>query len=174
VDTAGLREAEGTVEAEGIRRAEARARAADLVLWLCDVSRPVVAPPANLRTLVLTVGTKVDLVDSGEERSRVAGSFDVAISTVTGEGMEALLAKLEEFVRSALTPAESPLITRSRYRHALASCHVSILAARSTAAGPEVVAEELRRATDALGRITGRVDAEDLLDVIFREFCIGK
>jgi tRNA modification GTPase len=174
VDTAGLREGRGAVEVEGIRRAEERAKAADLVLWLCDMSGPLLGPPGDLQTCVLKVGTKADLVDSAEERSRLCAHFDVTISTLKGDGMAALLDELEGFVRSALAPAESPLITRSRYRHALAGCRASILAARSTAIGPEVVAEELRRATDALGRITGRVDVEDLLDVIFREFCIGK
>jgi tRNA modification GTPase len=174
VDTAGLREAKGTVEAEGIRRAEERAEAADLVLWLSDMSGPLVSPPVGLPTRVLRVGTKSDLVDSAEERSRLGRGFDVTISTLSAHGVEALLAELQGFVRSAFTPAESPLITRSRYRHALVACRASILAARSTAVGAEVVAEELRRATDALGRITGRVDVEDLLDVIFREFCVGK
>jgi tRNA modification GTPase len=174
VDTAGLRVAKGAVEAEGIRRAEERARAADLVLWLCDMSGLLADPPDDLKTKVLRVGTKADLVDSDQERSRLAAGFEVTISTVSGEGMETLLAELEGFVRSAFSPGESPLITRSRYRHALAACRASILAARSAAGGPEVVAEELRRATDALGRITGRIDVEDLLDVIFREFCIGK
>jgi tRNA modification GTPase len=174
VDTAGLREAKGEVEAEGIRRAEERARAADLVLWLGDMSGAVSNPPGDLKTRVLRVGTKADLVDSDEERMRLAGDFEVAISTVSGEGMETLLAELEGFVRSTFSPGESPLITRARYRHALAACRSSILAARSTTVGAEVVAEELRRATDALGRISGRIDVEDLLDVIFREFCIGK
>ncbi len=174
VDTAGLREAEGAVEAEGIRRAEERAKAADLVLWLCEMSALPEAPPDDLQTHVLRIGTKADLVDSAEERSRLAGAFDLTISTRSGQGMETLLAELEGLVRAVMAPAESPLITRSRYRHALAACRASIIAARSTAAGAEVVAEELRRATDALGRITGRVDVEDLLDVIFREFCIGK
>jgi tRNA modification GTPase len=174
VDTAGLREATGGVEAEGIRRGVARARAADLVLWLSDMSMPMAEPPGDFETRVLRVGTKLDLVDSAGERSRLATGFDLTISALSGEGMEALLAELERFVQSALNPAESPLITRSRYRHALAACRASILAAGSTVVGPEVVAEELRRATDALGRITGRVDVEDLLDVIFREFCIGK
>jgi tRNA modification GTPase len=162
------------VEAEGIRRAEERGRAADLVLWLCDLSGPSVDPPDDLLKRMLKIGTKADLVDSDEERTRLAADFDGTISTVSGEGMEALLAKLEGYLRSAFAPGESPLITRSRYRHSLTACRASIEAARSTTVGAEVVAEELRRATDALGRITGRIDVEDLLDVIFREFCIGK
>jgi tRNA modification GTPase len=93
---------------------------------------------------------------------------------VTGEGIDALLEKLEKFVGIELGPASSPMITRARHRHALAACRASILAGCVTKAAPELRAEELRRAADALGRITGRVDVEDLLEVIFREFCIGK
>jgi tRNA modification GTPase len=173
VDTAGLRQATGAVEAEGIRRAEARAARADLVLWLSDLSREGEEPPSDRAVSILRVGTKSDLIDSDRERSAFGLGFDCVVSAKSGEGIDALLTRIEAFVASELQPGESPLITRQRHRHALLTCHAAVLAAVSVAS-PELRAEELRRATDALGRITGRVDVEDLLDVIFREFCIGK
>ena len=172
VDTAGLREAEGVVEREGIRRAEARAAGADLVLWLVDATRP--AAPTPLPGGV-TVATKIDLVDSDVERSRLAGRFDHLVSSTTGAGIDVLLDDLTGRIAADLAPAESPLVTRQRHRTALASCLEAIRAALSDDSRPlELRAEDLRRAGDALGRITGRIDVEDLLDVIFRDFCIGK
>jgi tRNA modification GTPase len=174
VDTAGMREAVGLVEAEGIRRAEERAGRADLVLWLSDLSAGIVRPPQDLEGPVIRVATKLDLVDSPIERSAGDAGFDLAISTVTGEGISELVDRLEGFIGREFVPSESPLITRARYRSELQACREALLAAVAGAEGIELRAEELRRATDALGRITGRVDVEDLLDVIFSEFCIGK
>ena len=175
VDTAGLREAAGIVEAEGIRRARDRAAAADLVLWLGDVRAPLSSPAGTGDVPVLRVGTKADLVDSEEERSRISATFDLVLSTRTGEGMDALLGRLAGWLESRLGGAEPALVTRSRQRAGLERCREALAAALAAEhAGLEVRAEELRRATDALGRITGAVGVEDLLDVIFREFCIGK
>jgi tRNA modification GTPase len=173
VDTAGLREASGLVEREGIRRAEARAKAADLVLWLNDVTQPPSPAPSFGAVPVITIGTKIDVVDSEEERSQHGQHFELHVSARTSTGMDALLLRLGAFVAAEFAPGESPLITRSRYRSALTTCLAALAAARLGKSG-ELRAEELRRATDSLGRITGRVDVEDLLDVIFREFCIGK
>ena len=172
VDTAGLREAGGAVEREGIRRAEARAAGADLVLWLTDATK--VAPQTPLAGGV-TVAGKIDLVDSDAERSRLAGRFDHLVSSTSGAGIDALLDDLTRRIAADLAPAESPLVTRQRHRTALASCLEAIRAALADDSRPlELRAEDLRRAGDALGRITGRIDVEDLLDVIFRDFCIGK
>ena len=124
---------------------------------------------------VIRVGTKVDLIDSGEERSRRSAAFDVVVSTRTGEGLEALLDRLSAFLKERFEGAESALLTRSRHRNGLDRCRAALVAALAgEGLGLEVRAEELRRATVALGRITGAVGVEDLLDVIFREFCIGK
>lgn len=173
IDTAGLRETVGAVEAEGVRRARVRAEAADIVLWLHDVTLTLAAdaPPSSC----VRVGTKVDLIDSETERSRLARAFDILLSTKTGEGVDTLLALLANQVRALSGASDAPLITRARHRAALLECLKSLDAALAGADGPlELRAEELRRAGDALGRITGRVDVEDLLDVIFRDFCIGK
>jgi tRNA modification GTPase len=173
VDTAGLREAEGVIEREGIRRAKERAGKADLVLWLVDATAPD-ATPAPLPG-VLRVATKIDLIDSAAERGSLETTFDAAISSVTGEGVNELLRFLVGKLAAEIPPAESVLTTRARHRTALLGCLGAIRAAMDGVASPvELRAEELRRASDAVGRITGRIDVEDLLDVIFREFCIGK
>ncbi len=174
IDTAGLREAVGNVEAEGVRRAGARAEGADLVLLLSDVLTETFEPAKGVSGQVLRIGTKSDLIDSEAERYRRGLEFDLLISTVNGEGIGDLVDRLERLVGSELAQGESPLITRARHRSALESCREAIVAACAMSGGLELRAEELRRATDALGRITGRVDVEDLLDVVFREFCIGK
>lgn len=171
VDTAGLREAEGAVEREGIRRAEARAADADLVLWLADVTSPVGEPLPG----ALVVGTKIDLIDSEGERSSLAARYDCLVSSKTGAGVDALLADLTSRIATELAPAESPLVTRARHRTALLQCVDALRTALAGDGRPlEFRAEDLRSAGDALGRITGRIDVEDLLDVIFRDFCIGK
>ncbi|HWA03203.1 MAG TPA: GTPase, partial [Rhizomicrobium sp.] len=172
VDTAGLREAEGAIEREGIRRAEARARNADLVLWLFDASEPPTPSPVPG---AVRVATKLDLIDSGFERLSLGPSTDMAVSARTSEGMDALLQLLTERAAEALPAAESPLITRERHRAAVSACLEAVRAAvRGTEMPLELRAESLRQAADSLARITGRIDVEDLLDVIFRDFCIGK
>jgi tRNA modification GTPase len=174
VDTAGLHEAGGAVEREGIRRARRRAETADLVVWLADLTGAS-APPPPLPGPVVRVGTKLDLIDSDSERSTATAKFDLLISVITGEGVPALLEIISRHVVGAMTPGEAPLMTRERHRAALAAARDAIDRATAAGARPlELVAEDLRQAGDALARITGRIDVEDLLDVIFREFCIGK
>lgn len=175
VDTAGLREAGGAVEQEGMRRARARGAAADLVLMLDDIG--LGGPSAgtmNGAATVWRVGAKADRIDSAEERARLAAKFDILLSSKTGEGLDLLVARLAAFARERMDPGESGLVTRARHRSGLEACLSALGAAREEGLALELRAEELRRATDALGRLTGRVDVEDLLDVIFRDFCIGK
>jgi tRNA modification GTPase len=98
------------------------------------------------------------------------------ISALTGEGVDQLVTALTRHANRFLASNEPALITRARHRQALNQAREALLAA---AAGPpaiqeDLLAEELRRAATALGRLTGRVDVEDVLDVIFRDFCIGK
>jgi tRNA modification GTPase len=174
VDTAGLRDASGAVEREGIRRATARAGTADLVLWLADVTQPAASPPV-VPGAVVRVGTKMDLIGAGAQRARLGPEFDVLTSAASGEGIGALLDVVTHRIAAALAPGESPLMTRERHRTALSAARESIAAGVAAGQRPlELRAEDLRRAGDALGRITGRIDVEDLLDVIFRDFCIGK
>jgi tRNA modification GTPase len=173
VDTAGLRKAMGIVEAEGIRRAEQRAATADLVLWVEPVDGPASGPPGDGTYPVIRVGSKADLIDSYPEGPSDSAGFEVVLSAETGQGMEVLVGRVERFLREAFDGGDAAVITRARHREGLIAC-VAALERAAAAAELELSAEEMRRAGDALGRITGRVDVEDLLDVIFREFCIGK
>lgn len=184
-DTAGLRESGDAVESEGVRRALDRAARADLKLVLFDATYwPNV--DADLLNIVdsetLVALNKRDLRPLNPP-TEVAGAPAYAISCRTGEGIEAFLAALEEAVAGRLAPGETPALTRARHRAALEECGASLtryLAACGRGAdgeppiGEELRAEDLRLAARALGRITGRVDVEDILDVVFRDFCIGK
>ncbi|MCB1486029.1 MAG: tRNA uridine-5-carboxymethylaminomethyl(34) synthesis GTPase MnmE [Bauldia sp.] len=175
VDTAGLREAGGAIEREGMRRAALRAEAADLVLWLEDMAGPLTVEkvPEGVRTI--WVGTKLDRVDSEEERSSRANRYEIVTSLASGQGLDLLVGRVAELAREALGGRGSSLVTRSRQRSALTWCRSALDEALVGSDRPlELRAEDLRRATDALARVTGRVDVEEMLDVIFREFCIGK
>ena len=229
LDTAGIRPTDDPVEAEGVRRAEARAAEADLVLWLSeDGAAPAAAAPGQP---VWRVQTKVDLArgarsepgfskseagfistdpdpvndliptfirqaltispdaltnirnesPSGGSRrteSETAGPARAfRLSAATGEGLEAFAAALTDEAASQLGGgAESVLITRARHRRSLQDALDALKRATATkdSGREEIVAEELRLAAAALGRLTGRIDVEDVLDVIFRDFCIGK
>jgi len=174
VDTAGLREAGGVIEREGMRRARERAGRADLVLLVADATLPPGTAAETEPTIpTIRVGTKSDLLTSSD-RLHLEKHFDILISADNGAGLDALLARLAAFGRERMNPAASGLITRQRHRSALAACREGLVASLDAAVPLELRAEEMRRATDALGRLTGRVDVEDLLDVIFRDFCIGK
>jgi tRNA modification GTPase len=169
-DTAGLRPACDAVEAEGVRRARARAASADLKLVLYDATRPeelaVLADIIDEDALV--IANKIDLLPPG-----ATPRTGLALSVTTGAGVEALLARLGAEVASRLAPGAAPLVTRARHREALAACRGALV--RFEAAPlPELAAEDLRTAARALGRLTGRVDVEDMLDHLFAEFCIGK
>lgn len=166
VDTAGLREAAGLVEAEGIRRARQRADGADLVLYL--VSPEDAVELADIPAGAWVIATKSDL-------GPVSLSYDLALSTVTGAGLDDLEGRLSAHVHETIGGIEDLLITRARHRDGLQTCVAHLQRAMDgDGLGLELRAEDLRRAADALGRLTGRVDVEDLLDVIFRDFCIGK
>ena len=97
----------------------------------------------------------------------------IEISVATGVGLDTLLQTLTARAAVQLADRGTPPPTRARHREALASCLAALNAAGTTPL-PELAAEELRRAGDALGRITGRIDIEDMLDAVFRDFCIGK
>jgi len=172
-DTAGIREANGPVEREGVRRTLARARDAELVIWLSDARVSESKPPPEIayrRESVLHVENKIDLVDA---RRTCCGQL--AVSAKTGAGIDGLSERLAKLAGERIGVFEAPPITQARYREHLSTCLEAIDTFLSSA--PEDVelrAEDLRRATQALGRITGRVDVEDLLDNIFGRFCIGK
>jgi tRNA modification GTPase len=173
IDTAGIRETDDPVEQEGVRRARARAAEADLVLWLADgpggkIHHDGAAP-------VWRVRNKIDLDVAGRPMAEAAGEAGFAISARSGDGLPELIAALVGFAHDYFGTREGGLISRTRQRQLLqqtaASLHRSIEVAGQ---GEELAAEELRLAAHSLGRLLGRVDVEDLLDVIFQEFCVGK
>jgi tRNA modification GTPase len=175
IDTAGIRETDDPVEQEGVRRAQARAAAADLVLWLSDTGNAF--PPREGSSPVWSVRNKVDLDSAAIASMETARSTDQTfrISAARGDGVTELITALVAFADAFFSGQEGGFITRERQRallqetgDALRRCLVVI------GEGEELAAEELRRAAFSLGRLLGRVDVEDILDVIFREFCIGK
>jgi tRNA modification GTPase len=183
IDTAGIRETDDPVEQEGVRRARARAADADLVLWMTDAEQEDGVHVGTAPRWV--VRNKIDL-DTGPADSRrvtepagasgrEAGGVDFLISASRGDGIAALVAALVSFAQDYFGAVDGGLIGRTRQRELLrqtaASLHRSIAA---IGAGEELAAEDLRAAAYALGRLLGRVDVEDILDVIFRQFCIGK
>ena len=167
-DTAGLREQAEEIESEGIRRAVKKASDADLILHIQDGTHypSVEKLPETLRgKTVLTVWNKADLM--------TVKSDVLTISALTGQGIETLWQEIKAILERDFGTHSGGLITRERYRVALEEC-LRHLAHALTVEELELKAEDLRLAARALGRITGRIDAEDLLDVIFRDFCIGK
>ncbi|MDR6631769.1 tRNA modification GTPase [Phyllobacterium sp. 1468] len=170
-DTAGLRETEGKVERIGISRAKELASAADLVLTLTDLSNPVAPALEDVAdSLTLRLGTKCDLAPPSAN-----SKYDLVISTRTGEGLDDLVETLAKRATVAAGDLSDPLPTRRRHMELLAETGREINAAlREETAPLEVRAEYLRRASHSLGRITGDVDVEDILDVVFSQFCIGK
>lgn len=174
-DTAGLRESKAAVEQEGVRRARARAAESDLRMTLFDGKIWPKCDPET-RALVdentLPVITKADL-HAKIENPQIGGVAAISLSAKTGEGMEALLERLEEAIRARMAGSETAPLTRLRHRRHLEEC-LGALERFPKATGAELAAEDLRLAVRALGRITGRVDVEEVLDRLFTEFCIGK
>jgi tRNA modification GTPase len=185
-DTAGIRVSEDPVEQEGVRRALERASAADLVLWVVDVSAEDELALDNValqfpETPKWLVRNKVDLIEQPKPNKPASfvssiGYRPFSISARTGAGFDELLQKLTDHARNHLGAAEPALVTRQRQRRALEDTVFALKRAVAEGKGgrEDIVAEELRLAARALGRLTGRVDVEDVLDVIFRDFCIGK
>lgn len=174
-DTAGLRETQDRIEIEGVRRAQRTAEDADLKIAVFDALAwpkvdSVTVELVDERTL--PVINKID-VKTPAPPLRIGGQKALAISVKTGAGIEDLLKALNNEASRRFGDLGSPALTRARHREALMEC-VSCLARFAEAKAPELAAEDLRLAARALGRIIGRVDVEDVLDVIFREFCIGK
>jgi tRNA modification GTPase len=184
LDTAGIRESEDPVEREGVRRARERAAAADLILWVVDATTEAVGPnleaerTADASPAVWLVRNKIDLLpDKGASARAIAAEpLCFPISATQGTGLDALITALSAHAADAFALGEPPLVTRERHRTALRDCLDALDRALAEGASgrEEVLAEELRIAARALGRLTGRVDVEDILDVIFRDFCVGK
>jgi tRNA modification GTPase len=175
-DTAGLRDSADAIEQEGKRRAVQRAEQAEIRLFVFDIAHPADAAGASAwpGADTILVANKIDLVPAADtDLSPPALPVSaLPISALTAEGIDRLLTLLGERVAQSYR-IEAPVLTRARHRQALEEAAAS-LQRSFFAALPELRAEDLRLALRSLGRITGAVDVEDLLDVIFRDFCIGK
>ena len=173
IDTAGIRETDDPVEQEGVRRARARAADADLVLWLADLSP--VAVQHDGPAPVWMVRNKIDLEAASRPLADASGQGVFQISASRGDGLSELIAALVGFAQNYFGGSEGGLIGRTRQRKLLQETAASLRrCVQVVGQGEELAAEELRVAAHSLGRLLGRVDVEDILDVIFREFCVGK
>jgi len=181
-DTAGIRSATGEIEAEGVRRARAWADAAELRLWVVDGSagdgvwgeaRDLIRPGD---VLVLNKTDRPQGPDGAAARALAAETpLSVAETTASeGGGVDELLARVAGLVTAALSGREFPSATRERHRAQLADARVHLARALASAGAAELAAEDVRLAARALGRISGRIDPEDVLGRIFASFCIGK
>ena len=179
-DTAGVRDTEEAIEAEGVRRARAWAEGADLRLWVVDQSASGdwrqaygLARPGDLLVL-----TKADLPAGARLALVEAAAVDLesrSISTLATEDVRAVRVELERRVVEALGGGETPLATRIRHGESLREAHARLLRAlEELEPAVELAAEDVRLAARALARVTGRIGAEDILDVVFSSFCIGK
>lgn len=165
-DTAGVRATADVIEAEGVRRALAHA-AGGMTLLLLDAAAadPRAGLPPDLPPPDLTVWNKADL----------SPHDGISISLKTGAGVSGLVELLQQKVQQKLEGGGVPLLSRARHRHALDEALTALRhGMEAPQTQPELLAEDLRLALRAVGRITGRVDVEELLDFVFRDFCIGK
>jgi len=184
LDTAGIRISEDPVECEGVRRALARIPSADMVLFLLDSSRPfdsddrlVAESIAGSKTLMVL--NKSDLPRILSLPCDLQSLPAISVSTSTGEGIDALKMLISDsFLHGkAVDSREYTLLTRSRHRDVLQRASLilnSLYASTERFAQGELVALDLREALDLLGQVTGETTPDDILDLIFSQFCIGK
>ncbi|MCK5424501.1 MAG: tRNA uridine-5-carboxymethylaminomethyl(34) synthesis GTPase MnmE [Emcibacter sp.] len=179
VDTAGIREGQDSIEAEGIRRAEVRAKTADIKIVLIDAREWPVIPERlqsqiDQNTIILLNKTDLHRVDDacGLDYDCIAV---LPISAKNEYGLKEFLTRLSGEVEKRMELSDAPNLTRIRHREALVACLVHLDRFRQDSDKEQALqAEDLRMAARNLGAITGHVDVEDILDVIFSEFCIGK
>ena len=166
-DTAGIREAASDIEREGIRRSLVAAREADLIIWLTETDDSNL-PCGISRETSLVIRSKADLAPDSR-----SGGF--AVSAVTGEGLDRLIEGITQRAKQVVGDRTDPVLTQARHRQSLEDAVRDIETfLNEDSAAIELRAEDVRRAAHAIGRITGRVDVEDVLDQIFSRFCIGK
>lgn len=172
-DTAGLRDSDDVVEAEGIRRAHARAVGADLRLWVRSPSETANDDPAAqfAKADDLQVLNKADL----GALAPVEGMQHLAVSTQSGQGLSELHDWIAARLARDLSGADFPAVTRERHRRRLVEALSAVQAGRRALdIAPEMAGDDLRRAADSLSRVTGAIGVEDILGEVFSSFCIGK
>lgn len=173
-DTAGMRETDEEIEAEGVRRAFARAAEAQVVVWVVDGAQPApTPPPREIETdKLLVVVNKAELLSS---RAAYPLEADLFISVHTEDGIGDLVARIGAEAAARLDAGETVPLTRERHRRELEEAAQSLRAFLDGSSDDlELRCEDLRRAADCMGRLTGCIDVEDILDQIFAQFCIGK
>lgn len=175
-DTAGLRpdqitdEDQDKIESEGIRRALTRAREADIKLLLFDGTQEEL----DTHTSALVDEKALLVINKTDQDIKLPNTQNmITISAKTGDGLNALTDALLDKIKDIMGESEAPALTRARHRKALEECNEHLQRALN-ASLPELLAEDIRLATRSIGQITGTIHVEDLLDVIFRDFCIGK
>jgi len=185
IDTAGIRNTDDPVEREGVRRARVRTAEADLVLWVTDSEHEGGESDidAAAETTVWVVRNKIDL-GIAEQGGRIGADPEgsvgskqpiLRISASRGDGVSELIAAITTFAREYFGSGDEGLIGRERQRKLLRETADALERSMTVVeGGEELAAEELRAAAQSLGRLLGRVDVEDILDVIFKQFCIGK
>src|SRR5262249_46584594 len=142
----------------------------DLVLWIVDATAPAADLPAELGARSLRILNKIDAAGAD-----VRVPADHAVSALTGAGLPELVTKLGEIVKETTSSGDAPAITQLRHRQQIEACLKALAAIQTpNTLAPEIAAEQLRLAADALGRIVGRIDPEDVLHQVFARFCIGK
>jgi len=167
-DTAGLRDSDDPVESEGVKRARSRAVKADLRLWVRAPGDPDGEAAGFVSADDFIVWSKTDMSPPG-----VAHGFGV--SAVTGEGIEALQAAIADRLARDLSGTDFPAMTRERHRKRLTEALAAVARGRLRLGdAPELAGDDLRRAGEALARVTGAIGAEDVLGEVFATFCIGK
>ena len=182
VDTAGLRESGDNIEQIGIDKSISRLESADLTVWLLDRSTPIENEDLAIFERLegknyITIESKVDLErDASFSPQKNGFNIECSISSLTGEGMEALGEKIAERV-GEISSGEAAIITNARHANAIklgaASLQMAVEAAKEGRGG-EYLAVDLREAMDHLGELTGEVTTDDILNEIFGKFCIGK
>ncbi|MDX2113851.1 MAG: tRNA uridine-5-carboxymethylaminomethyl(34) synthesis GTPase MnmE [Alphaproteobacteria bacterium] len=186
LDTAGLRDAADSIEEEGVRRARQRAAGADLKLIVFDAGQPMDSESrGQIDANSLIILNKIDChpgkfcsskIYPGSSKAKSQETFGVEtinISALTGEGMDVLMASITMFIQQKYHTSESILITRARHRELLETAKAHLLRIQLDAP-LELTCEELRRGAVCLGKITGKISVDDVLDVVFSTFCIGK
>lgn len=174
-DTAGIRKTMDAVEQEGVRRTFERARTADLVIWLIapDAGAPVPPDLVSGTTDLLTLYNKTDLAPIGSDQA--IAEADLGISAISGKGLDALARTIGDRARFRLGESQDlvPITARQSFHLTKAAEGLERYLSNPDL-DIELRAEELRISADALGRLSGRIGAEDVLDQIFARFCIGK
>ena len=175
IDTAGLRESDNIVEREGIRRALEKSEHADLLIEVVDASKVDARVELSSQAKRLVLFNKQDRIGSEMNTGLTEGEYSFSVSVKTGEGMDRFYDSFVKQISESFYGAEDVLITRKRHESYLLACVDNVDKSIMSSESPlEIRSEYLRMAGDELGKITGRIDVEDMLGVIFSQFCVGK